>query len=141
MVKDKYFGLFMEFSEFTTGFSKVKLYGTGLAKDYYNTVSHTVGYEFHKMLDVFNDINAKNNDKELFYNELFFSPEFRSLVKNIINLWFTGLWVDKEGSFIVLSGESYLNGLMWNVIGAHVLGGKPYGYGSWTDKPVLKIGG
>lgn len=141
MKKDDYFKLFMEFSEFATGFSEVKLYGTGLAKDYYEAVSLEIEHDFQKMLDVFGYIKSQNNKKELFYSELFFSPEFRFLATSIINLWFTGLWFNKQGDSVVLSSESYQNGLMWDVIGAHVLGGKPYGYGNWGDKPTSAING
>jgi len=137
MSRDKYFELFLQFSEFSTGFDQPRLWGTGVVKNYYDAVEVKVGSSFlHKMLEIFGSIKGRRDEKDLFYTELFFSAEYRSLVKGIINLWYTGLWCDEEGEPVVLSSESYLNGLMWNVVGAHVLGGKPYGYGSWAEAPV-----
>ena len=76
-VKKRYLQLFIEFSAFATGFSQVKLIGTGISNEYYDAIELNVGGNtFHEMLDVFKSIEGKQDKKVLFYDKLFSNPEY-----------------------------------------------------------------
>lgn len=132
--------IFLRISVHLTGFERVDLQATGMLEAYYKkTLDESLKTndgamlqsfltEAEKILD-----NHAGNDKSI-ANEIGANlipyAKFNTLIKNIITLWYTGNW----GSD-VLSPNSYVQGLIWDVAESHPPGAKQPGYGSWAVKP------
>lgn len=60
----------------------------------------------------------------------------REVAQGVLLLWYTGSWYDvATGNSAVLSGNAYVEGLMWKAIGSHPMAAKPQGYAAWTLPP------
>ncbi|WP_299243424.1 hypothetical protein [uncultured Aquimarina sp.] len=131
---------FEKLSVVLTGFSRSELLGTGLTKTYLDTIDTNLDIEhIDALLNSFGHIRIENYDEltteELgSIQDLVESKSYGSITKLIILLWYTGQWYGKN-SYIV-SSQSYLEGLVWKAIGAHPMGGKQPGYGTWGFPPL-----
>lgn len=77
------------------------------------------------------------------------NPRFAAVVVSLIKLWYLGSWYPLAGDYRddngstaddvehVVSAQGYREGLVWTAAGAHPMGAKPPGFGSWAEPPTL----
>ncbi len=133
--------VFLDLSVALTGFDRAELLGTGLVTDYYDTLLRAIGErEGGKLLQAAEDNLADPDDFEEFAR----NPRYGPVAVSIIKLWYLGSWTplaqqwrDRYGATAydvqhVVSAHAYQEGLVWPAAGAHPMGAKPGGYGSWA---------
>lgn len=127
---------FLTISSYLTGYSETDLLGTGMVTPYYNAIlanndPAVLGYFFQEVADIL--VKGKGDEavinKEI-STRLIPGSCYNGIAKTIILLWYTGNYGNG-----VLSADSYKEGLMWAVAGAHPPGAKQPGYGSWALEP------
>lgn len=138
--------VFLNISCLMTGFSEIELEGTGLLDLYYNEVgkqcdsasldlffaeAETILLESNQEVDKANALIASN---------LMPDGNYDAVAKKIILLWYTGMWFPDLANIYnaksYVTSDSYQQGLVWNVVGAHPPGARQPGYGSWADRPI-----
>jgi hypothetical protein len=81
--------------------------------------------------------------------EVFGHEKLGPIARNIIKLWYIGIWeplpqhwierygpLDTNTGFMV-NESAYTEGLLWVAIGANPPGAKAPGYGSWAHPPQI----
>jgi hypothetical protein len=78
-------------------------------------------------------------------------PDLGPVARNVIVLWYLGQWNalpnewrNRNGASPldvprVISADAYAAGLVWTAIGAHPMGAKPPGFGSWANPPATPV--
>jgi hypothetical protein len=141
---------FAKLSAALTGFREVDLWGTGQVQVYVNELLAIVGDDIVGRLLLASDqaLGSKHPKKAL-KEQVLDDQDLGPVARNLITLWYLGQWAvlpqawrNKHGaspldSARVISADAYLSGLVWTAIGAHPMGGKPTGYGSWAQKPAV----
>ena len=76
--------------------------------------------------------------------------DFGPLCRSLMQLWYLGQWTPLPQDWVrrnglrdadvakILSKRSYLEGLAWDAIGAHPMGGKQQGFGAWALPRVFE---
>ncbi|MEU2281929.1 hypothetical protein ABZ614_08355 [Streptomyces sp. NPDC013178] len=145
--------IFTDLSVALTGFDRAELAGTGLIGTYYDTLLRIVGErEAGQLLRAAAEAletDRRHGGREALEAELIDSPRFGPVVVSLIKLWYLGSWYplsgrhrDVNGSTAddvehVVSARGYREGLVWAAAGAHPMGAKPPGFGSWAEPPYL----
>ena len=138
---------FLDFSSKVTAFSVFDLYGTGLAECYLSTVVRVLGQEtLAELLDAY---DRTAGDAGTLRTEIFSDEKFGPVARNIIKLWYAGIWYElpsewtesfgareNDGTFTA-SSQAYPEALLWRAIGANPPGAKAPGYGSWASPPAF----
>jgi hypothetical protein len=162
---------FVAFSADVTGFTRFELQGTGQAQAYLDTVEKVLGTVLpppqkppppeippseilDRILKLHADVTTKaagNKEKleKLLRERIFDKKELGPVVRNIVKMWFVGIWYELpkkwkkpygiwpcDGTRVV-SGPAYTEGLLWRAVGAHPSGAKAPGYGSWASPPRI----
>jgi hypothetical protein len=136
---------FLAFSSAVTAFSVFDLHGTGLAECCLSTVVRVVGREtLAELLDAY---DRAAGDAGTLRAEIFSDEKFGPVARNIIKLWYAGIWYElpsewsesfgareNDGTFTAWS-QAYPEALLWRAIGANPPGAKAPGYGSWAFPP------
>ena len=129
--------LFLEISVYLTGFDEAELQGTGMVETYYqavlsNNTQPDVSYFFEMVAAILKE-NESNEDalNKAISSHLMPASAYSGMAMNIINMWYTGNWGDN-----VVSGQAYVQGLVWDAAEAHPPGAKQPGYGSWAIPPL-----
>src|ERR1700739_4003520 len=143
---------FLEFSSEITAFTKFDLLGTGQAQKYLNAVTDVVGQPIlEELLGAYDRLRTAKqplrNDR--LRREIFGDEKLGPIARNIIKLWYVGIWfelprawtqtfgaLEKNVQFMV-SASAYTEGLLWPAIGANPPGAKAPGYGSWAAPPQI----
>jgi hypothetical protein len=144
---------FLDFSAEVTAFSTLDLYGTGQAESYLSTVMNVVGEKALKeLLDAYERVPQTDPQARagLLCQDVFSSEKLGPIARNVIKLWYAGVWYrlprewtesfgaqEGDGTFVV-SPAAYTEGLMWRAIGANPPGAKAPGYGSWAAPPRIE---
>lgn len=143
---------FVTFSAEVTGFTSFELYGTGLADDYLAAVIKVVGERsLGELLDAYSKITVDQGELRTsrIRREVFGHEKFGPIARNIIKLWYIGIWeplpqrwVERYGPLDTNTGfmvneSAYTEGLLWVAIGANPPGAKAPGYGSWAYPPQI----
>jgi hypothetical protein len=147
---------FLAFSAEVTAFSIFDLQGTGQAEAYLSAVRDVVGEEvLGELLDAYGRAADESADDPaaragLLYRDIFSSEKLGPIARNIIKLWYVGVWyelppewtesfgvLEKNVTFVV-SPAAYTEGLLWRAIGANPPGAKAPGYGSWSAPPRIE---
>ena len=143
---------FLAFSAEITAFTTFELLGTGQAQGYLNTVTEVVGQPVvEQLLDAYDRVRTAPQsvrDHKL-RREIFGDEKLGPIARNIIKLWYVGIWYElprawteafgareKNVPFMV-SAAAYTEGLLWLAIGANPPGAKAPGYGSWAEPPEI----
>ncbi len=148
---------FLELSSMLTDFDVFSLNGTGQVDAYWNEVNLIAGEKnVLKLLHVFNKIshNSKMTEEEFLKSvrkEILSNILYGPIVRNIIKLWYTGMWYQLPLNWSQKFGEtendmnhfinsaSYMEGLLWNAIDAPPAGAKGPGFGSWHSRPRINF--
>ncbi|WEO93745.1 hypothetical protein A6P39_006825 [Streptomyces sp. FXJ1.172] len=148
--------IFTDISVQLTGFDRAELAGTGMIDTYYDTLLRMIGErEAGQLLRYASEAIAKDQDKgarndgAAFRAAVIENPRFGSVAVSLIKLWYLGRWYPLSGAYRdrfgstaddvehVVSSQGYREGLVWVAAGAHPMGGKPPGFGSWAQPPSL----
>jgi hypothetical protein len=147
MTGDSLPGRFLAFSAEVTAFTVFDLQGTGQSESYRSTVVRVVGEQtLTELLDAY----ARRADKpRALEADIFSHAKFGPIARNIIKLWYVGVWYglppewtesfgarENDGTFTASSG-AYPEGLLWRAIGANPPGARAPGYGAWAHAPVI----
>ncbi|HST82300.1 MAG TPA: hypothetical protein VLL08_11240 [Kineosporiaceae bacterium] len=155
MTTDLLMQRFLAFSAEVTAFGSVDLHGTGQAPSYLNTVVGVVGEGLlGELLDVYQrTVDEESPDRrtrtQVLSRELFSDEKLGPIARNIIKLWYVGVWfelpsewtetfgaLENDGTFTA-SPQAYPEGLLWRAIGANPPGARAPGYGSWAEPPRI----
>ena len=139
---------FLDLSEAITGFSKVRLHGTGQVDDYYATVVDVAGADvLDALLDAWARVQGEADLDDGLRRVIFGDPHLGPIARNVIKLWYVGMWYElpKEWSdaygarerdvTFTVSPTAYTEALLWPAMGTNPPGAKAPGYGSWTGPP------
>lgn len=146
---------FLALSSTLTGFTRFRLQGTGQAQSYFSTLTDVVGAAtVTELLKAFAAVTKKAGADEaaldrLLRSEVLSHEKFGPIARNIIKLWFVGMWYqlpaewretfgapERDGTFVP-SPTAYTEGLLWPTIGANPTGAKGPGYGTWAEPPRI----
>jgi hypothetical protein len=141
---------FLALSSEATAFSVFDLHGTGQAECYLSAVVRVVGEEtLTELLDAYDRAAGAAGDAGALRAEIFSNDKLGPVARNIIKLWYAGIWYElppewsesfgareNDGTFTA-SSQAYPEGLLWRAIGANPPGAKAPGYGSWAFPPVF----
>jgi hypothetical protein len=145
---------FVAFSEAVTGFPAVRLHGTGQAEEYRATVADVAGADvLDALLDgwtrVREEADRGGDLDDLLNREVFGDPRLGPIARNVIKLWYVGIWyelpkewsdaygVRERDTMFTVSPIAYTEGLVWPAMGANPPGAKAPGYASWTGPPQI----
>jgi hypothetical protein len=146
--------LFLAFSAEVTAFGRLDLEGTGQVNSYLDTVVGVLGADLlGELLDTYAHLAETAPDREartaLLAQECFASERLGPIARNIIKLWYVGVWyelpqqwrdtfgvLENDGTFTA-SPNAYPEGLLWRAVGANPPGARAPGYGSWADPPRI----
>ena len=144
--------LFVRLSAVLTGFRRVDLQGTGMAEAYLGEIQTIAGEGlvdlFEAARPIFGMSEADAGKVEgVLQEHVLKSPRFGPLARNLIRLWYTGMWNqlpqawrNTYGSSArdtdrVVSPAAFREGLVWTAMDAHPRGAKPQGFGAWSLPP------
>ena len=127
-----------------TGFSKSDLVGTGMLDFYFSVFQKEVGSaSVEDLLSAFESLAISNpesisEEEESRVEQLLQEEAFAHITKQLIQLWYLGEWIVAQYSSdnYIISSNAYLQGLVWKAIGAHPMGGKQPGFGTWGYAPL-----
>ncbi|QNP68611.1 hypothetical protein IAG44_03390 [Streptomyces roseirectus] len=149
--------IFTDLSVELTGFDRAELAGTGMIDTYYATLLRMIGErEAGQFLRYADDALTEDGETtpgagEAFKEAIVDSDRFGPVAAALVKLWYLGRWYplpagyrDRFGSTAddvehVVSGQSHREGLVWVAAGAHPMGAKPPGFGSWGEPPALPL--
>lgn len=134
-ITEKNFVVFLNISVHLTGFDRDELLATGMHEQYYYTImkepdQETVRAFFEAASLLFEQYNGGTLIQR-FGTDLIPTDRYKGLAKNIILLWYTGIWGGQ-----MISAASFTEGLIWKAARTHPAGAKQPGYASWADPPL-----
>jgi hypothetical protein len=146
---------FVAFSAEVTGFTEFELHGTGHPEEFRSTVAEAVGDEILvELLEpwsrLFEEAQGERSVIQTrLRHEIFSDPKLGPVGRNIVKLWYVGIWyelppewidafgaLEKNYTFTV-SPSAYTEALLWPAIGANPPGVKGPGYASWARPPRI----
>ena len=139
------FVLFLEASAALTGYDAFTLRGTGVAREYFEHVVATVGEQrLRALCDLVCDPSTgRARAQQQIDAAIKPGGTMDPLAQQVIELWYLGTWPKKPNdptSAALLSGRSYIEGLVWPAIGSHPQAAKQQGFGAWSEEPRPGIG-
>lgn len=146
---------FLAFSAEVTAFTAFQLRGTGMAGTYLDTVVRVVGAAIpddllraHALAPHPLGSDRASRDAHLRL-AIFGDARLGPVARNIIKLWYLGIWYELPRAWIeahgagaanvkfMVSAQAYTEGLLWPAIGANPPGAKAPGYASWVGPPQI----
>lgn len=147
--------VFTELSAALTGFDRVELAGTGLIEQHYDTLLRLIGEREagHLFQAAAEALAADRDDRNgtALRSRVVEDPRYAPVIVNLIKLWYLGSWYPLPGAYAdvngstaddvehVVSAQAYREGLVWIAAGAHPMGAKAPGFGSWAEPPYIPI--
>lgn len=140
MAGDSRLDPFYQFSSELTGFDRFDLNATGQGEAYLKEVRAKADADMlESLFQVWAIIEADvppEKRSAAIAKRIMAVDGLREVAQGILLLWYTGSWYDvSTGASSTLSGNSYVEGLMWKAIGSHPMAAKPQGYAAWTLPP------
>jgi hypothetical protein len=139
---------FIDLSALLTGFQREQLLGTGVAGQYLRTLEEAVcGQVLDDLLHAYERLPAGERSEAAVTSEILDHTDRGPVARNLIMLWYSGAWralpddwrrvngASPLDTDRVVSGEAYVAGLQWVAAGAHPIGARPPGFGSWALPP------
>lgn len=143
---------FLAFSADVTAFTVFELQGTGQAEAYFDKVSEVVGGELvDQLLAAYDRVcsGAPTDRDKLLRQEIFGDEKLGPVARNIIRLWYVGIWYKLPPAWTeafgarekdvtkMVSAAAYTEGLLWPAIDANPPGAKAPGYAAWESPPRI----
>jgi hypothetical protein len=142
--------LFIDLSAVLTGFDRTQLVGTGVAGQYLRTLEEVVpGPVLDDLLSAYQKLPAGDIREAAITSDILDDPNLGPVARNLILLWYCGTWkalpddwrmvhgTSSLDTDRVISGEAYVAGLQWVAAGAHPMGARQQGFGSWALAPEV----
>ncbi len=142
---------FVLLSEALTGFSRIRLQGTGMTATYFDELTAILpGGMLQSILDDFMAEPTRPVAERA--AALLADSETGPVARNIILLWYQGSWhqlpddwrarhgAAERDTTHVVSAAAYQAGLQWVAAGAHPAGARQQGFGAWSTAPAAPIG-
>ncbi len=144
---------FLNLSIVLTGFNKVELQSTGVAREYLNLLMEMAGEGLCFELWAETQGLYAKHDGDLIRLErevcrgILNDEKYGPLARNIILLWYNAIWYQLPPDWTarhganaldqdhVVSARAYPEALIWPAIGAHPPAAKPQGFGAWSLPP------
>lgn len=133
--------LFLSLSSALTGYSALDLAATGVAGTYLAELGRKAGRTVtDQLLSIWEELQSAGLDPRQLHGAIhehiladdLLGPPTRALIK----MWYLGQWEPPAGGMAqVVSGEAYVQGLVWDAIDAHPQAAKQEGFGSWAFPP------
>lgn len=139
-----------------TGYDRAALWATGCVSLYRGQLDAVAGPALGPRLEEIGGILAALPDgparDDLIRDELLSDADLGPLARSLIQLWYLGQWTPMPADWVarngarpadtarILSRGSYVEGLVWDAIGAHPMGAKPQGFGAWAEEPPQPAG-
>lgn len=130
---------FVSLSAALTGFTEVRLWGSGVAGEHLAVLTEVVP------ADVVDDLLDWTDGPDA--SAILGDPRLGPVARNLIVLWYSGVWTQLPAAWReaysasaldtthTTSGAAYRAGLQWVVAGAHPPGASHQGFGAWTLEP------
>lgn len=148
---------FLGLSVALTGYDTAHLEGTGLVDAYLDTLVSIAGDgPAGELLSAWAAIAAEAGDpaaqEALLQARVLPDPTLGPLARNLAVLWYLGQWNQLPPDWRaahgaragdqtrIISPDAYVEGLVWDAIGAHPQGAKQPGFGSWALPPRTEVG-
>jgi hypothetical protein len=152
-----HYHLFLSLSVELTGFERVDLEATGLARFYSDKLTELTGGENTDALcaawqQVEQGCHGDPDQRIALTRSLILNDQrLGPVARNLLVLWYLGQWYPLPNwwyteyghqpppggpPFVIFKPECYTEGLVWPAAGAHPPGAKPFGYAVWTQPPV-----
>jgi hypothetical protein len=146
---------FVAFSAVVAGFTEVELHGTGQPEPYLSAVAGVVGNQIlDELLDAWGRVRDEaqgdaSATQDLLRREIFSDPKLGPVGRNVVKLWYVGIWYELPPDWIdafgalernttfTVSPSAYTNGMLWPAIGANPPGARGPGYASWAGPPRI----
>lgn len=142
--------LFIDLSAALTGFDRVQLLGTGVAGQYLRTLEEVVpAAVVDALLAAFETVPEGPGLEAALGAAILDQPDLGPVARNLIVLWYCGTWkalpegwrsahgASPADTDRVVSKEAYVAGLQWVAAGAHPMGARQPGFGSWALPPEI----
>lgn len=142
---------FVQLSAALTGFSQVDLLGTGMAVAHLRTLEVILPTGIMDDLFMAGEGVASGTEPEgVAGPRLLDDPKLGPVVRNLILLWYCGVWTALPDAWRaahgaspldvthVVSAEAYRAGLQWVAAGAHAAGAAQQGFGAWALPPEVR---
>ena len=138
---------FLALSARLTGFDIIDLQAKGVGQAYLDALIQGAGTD--NVQDLLNKASQlRDDDEDLLKNHIWKHEKDGPLARNIVLMWYLGSWLPLPVEWhkkhkqprvkeYVISVDTYLQALQWDVIGAHPPGAMPGGFGSWSDPPKV----
>ncbi|MFL5782831.1 MAG: hypothetical protein ACJ760_16055 [Thermoleophilaceae bacterium] len=144
---------FVAFSAAVTGFREFDLHGTGQAEEYLSTVAGGAGADvLDGLLAAWTRVRDEAQDDDtltatLLRREVFSDPTLGPVARNVVKLWYVGIWYELPRAWIdacgalernytfMVSSSAYVNGMLWTAIGGNPPGARGPGFASWAGPP------
>jgi hypothetical protein len=148
---------FLALSAEITAFTVFELRGTGVAKSYLDKADKVLGEPLmDSLLNAYQRIAAATQSgsvqrTELLRKALFGDEKLGPVARNVIKLWYIGIWFELPSAWTekygalennvseMVSALAYTEGLLWQAAGANPSGAKAPGYGSWAAPPTVAV--
>lgn len=146
---------FLAMSADLVGFTEFDLRGTGQAESYLSTVREIAGEQLlGELLEAYTRVRDDAGEDRsrldgLLRRDVFSDEKLGPVARNIIKLWYVGIWYQlprewmeafgagETNDMFTVSPAAYTEGLLWPAIGANPPGAKGPGYGSWAAPPRI----
>ncbi|MBX9456565.1 MAG: hypothetical protein KL863_11400 [Rhizobium sp.] len=139
---------FLALSAILTGFREVQLSGTEVAQQHLDVLREALPAAIvDDLFTAFKRLPAGDGREKAVAATILGDPKLGPVAKNIILLWYTGMWNQMpeiwrraHGASVrdvthLPSGAAYRAGLQWAVAGAHPPGASHQGFASWALEP------
>lgn len=149
---------FVAFSAAVTGFTQFDLQGTGQAEEYRSTVAEVTGDDvLTELLEAWARVHDEsqgdsNLAQVLLRRSVFSDLKLGPVARNIIKLWYVGIWYELPPEWIdafgareknytfMVSASAYTEGMLWPAVDGNPPGAKGPGFASWTGPPRIARG-
>jgi hypothetical protein len=138
--------VFIDVSAALTGFSRVRLLGTGMSGTYLNELDAILpNGMLDRLLRAFQ--RSPQDAEEATVEAILQDASLGPVARNIMLLWYCGTWTAFPDSWRadhgaapgdtthVVSGEAYQAALQWVLVGAHPAAARQQGFGAWAAAP------
>jgi hypothetical protein len=140
---------FLRLSATLTGFDEQELTGTGMLETYYDQLLLVIGArEVGALLGAADPVADGADDRATVVSAILDDPRYGPVARNVIRMWYLGAWAQLPREWRntygatsydtdhVVSAAAYRESLVWPAAGAHPMGAKQQGFGSWSRPPV-----
>ena len=146
---------FVAFSAAVTGFTEFDLQGSGQAEEYRATVAEVAGDDvLAELLEAWARVSDESQgdrtrSQVLLRRDVFSDPKLGPVARNVIKLWYVGIWYElprewtdafgarEKNSTFMVSASAYTAGMLWPAIGGNPPGARGPGYASWAGPPRI----